>query len=138
VSEGGLRFSDTAVGWRILAGYEVTRNFAFEAGYSESGTLSDTVAGFEVETDLEILTFSLMGLAPISDRFSLLGKLGYYDGEEETRAVGETFTGDTDGLTLGAGFRYDFEQSALRLEYEWFDTEEGSVKALGLTGIFRF
>lgn len=63
-------------------GYEYNPNFAAEAGYFNSGTLAYKATGTGVATikaDTKVTGFQLaaVGTAPLSDKFSVFGKLGY-------------------------------------------------------------
>ena len=131
--EGIGSFDDSPLGWRILAGYEFTENFAVEGAYVNSGEAEDTIQGVDIEAELKGFTVSGIGLLPVSDSVKLFGKLGYYNGETEASAFGVTVDEDESGLTLGAGLRFDLGNNfAIRGEFDWFDAELDTLWAVGV------
>jgi OOP family OmpA-OmpF porin len=62
-------------------GYAFNPNFAAEVGYFNSGTLSysGTGTGKTLKSDIKVtgIRLAAVGIAPITDQFSIYGKLGY-------------------------------------------------------------
>jgi OOP family OmpA-OmpF porin len=68
-------------GGKIFGGYQLTPNFAVEGGYFDLGRFSygstTTPAGtFSGNTRVNGLNLDLVGMAPLSDRFSVFGRVG--------------------------------------------------------------
>ena len=132
-SEDGLSFKDSPFGWRLLAGYDFSENFAIEGSYLNSGKAEDTIEGTDVEVELSAFTFSVVGLVPMNESTRLFGKLGYYDGEEEVTAFGVTLDDDADGLTAGFGVRYELQNAVtIRGDFDWFDSDLDTVWSVGV------
>ena len=117
----GTGFSDTPFSAKVFGGYEFNENFAAEVAYfSTVGDAED----LGIDVSLDGFTLRFVGMIPTSDNFSLLGSVGYWDGEAEASAGGISATGSEDGVTLGVGGKYRFESVSLRGEFEWFDSED--------------
>lgn len=138
-SDQGESFDDSPMGWRIHGGYDFNENFAVEGSYIQTGDAEDVILGENVEVQLSAFTFSVLGLLPMSDDVELFGKLGFYTGEQEITVQGITFDEDDDGLTVGAGVRFNMSDTfALRGDFDWFDTDIDTVWSLGIGFNYRF
>ncbi len=121
----GTGFSDTPLSAKVFGGYEVNENFALEVAYfSTLGDAEDDVFGVPVDISLDGFTVRFMGMIPTSDNFSIIGSVGYWDGEAEASLLGVSATAGEDGVTLGVGGKYRFETVSIRGEFEWFDSED--------------
>jgi len=129
-------------------GYAFSPNFAAEAGYFNSGTLaySGTFTGGTVRSDIKITGFRLavVGIAPLSDQFSVFGKLGwgmYTNDSAATVTVGTVAVTASDSVKknsvgYGAGVMYKLvDNVSLRASYEMI----GSDVSAFLVGVqFKF
>lgn len=94
-------------------GYAFSPNFAAEVGYFNSGTLaySGTHTGGTLKSDTTVTGFrlSVVGIAPLSEQFSVFGKLGYgmYTTDSTTAATISTTATKTsvnkNSIGYGAG-----------------------------------
>ena len=123
--------------WRILGGFQFNKFFAVEVGYYDFGEASSGAATLEAEA------FELVGVGSFhfTDRLSLYGKLGAYQGTLEGLGVDE----DTTDLTYGIGLRWDFtKRLGVRGEWQRYESLGGGnlietdldVLSIGL--IFQF
>lgn len=114
-----------AVG-RILGGYKFNENFAIEGAYGSLGEaeIRDLSSPAKASFDGAVISLSLLGIAPLSDTWSLYGKagIGRWDVEASvTDGSGFSASGDDDGTDplFGAGFMWEFEKGySLRFEFE--------------------
>ena len=128
--------NDTALGLGV--GYSFNANFSIEAGYRDFGSISDGDEDYSAEVSASALQLSLLGAVPLSEQFSLFGRLGFgrleLEAELEDRYWGETYSGSdsTTKVFWGVGARYAFsEQFALRGEYnQYAEWEELTMSAL--------
>ncbi|MCG2594376.1 outer membrane beta-barrel protein [Ramlibacter sp. XY19] len=72
---------DRKTGYKLFGGYQMNRYFAVEGGYFDLGrmgfTASTTPAGTLVgDVRFQGLNLDLVGTLPVTDRFSLLGRVG--------------------------------------------------------------
>jgi opacity protein-like surface antigen len=75
---GATRCDDKDTTWRMLAGYQFTRNFAVEGGYHDLGRVQFTRG--VAETTLKANAWELNGIAalPVGGIVSVYGKLGLF------------------------------------------------------------
>jgi hypothetical protein len=99
---------------KVFGGYHFNRNFAIEGAVV---TLErDAGTAFELTG---------VGLAPLSERVALYGKLGGFVGGTQT------------GVTFGAGVRFQGETFGVRAEWQHYEASGGGdLVSLGV--FFRF
>ena len=114
-------------------GYAINENFAVEGGYLNSGkmTYSATATGATINVDVTVtaMQVALLGVAPMNDKFSLFGKIGYSwttattSGTVNSVAIASTSTNKT-STGYGAGAMYKFtDQLSLRASYEVYASD---------------
>jgi opacity protein-like surface antigen len=129
-------WNDTADSWRVMVGYQFSEHLAVEGGYGKTGTLQGAATlavspvssiDFAFTREMKSLMVRLLGVLPFDNGVSLLGGIGYADGEEDVTIVspfgtqsGDVSVGDA---TLFVGGQYDWDRVALRLGYEQYDLE---------------
>jgi OOP family OmpA-OmpF porin len=99
-------------GIKLYGGYSFNRNFGLEAGYVNLGKFKGSLA--DVKADGAYL--DAVGTAPLGNNFSLLGRVGAFNGRLKS-----TLDGSDRGtnLKVGAGLQYDLSaNSAVRAEWE--------------------
>ena len=120
-SVGGRGFSSNqnkATLYNLDVGYQVNRNFAVEGGYIGSSNQTYNASGGNlggaISSSANISGWDLkaVGLLPVANRFSLLGKLGVADISESVSVTGPGGTAYLNGsktdVTYGIGAKYDF------------------------------
>ena len=113
-------------GFKFLGGYQFHRNIAAELGY---GLLFDK-SGVEV-TSLEAVA---VGIFPLANNFSLLGKLGF----AMIEADGPGGSEDETELTWAIGAQYDFTRNlGVRLQFQRYETDD-SVDFINVGVVWRF
>lgn len=114
---------DTA--FKIIGGYQFHRNIAAEAGY---GMLFDK-GGAEV-TALEVVA---VGMFPVMDKLSVIGKLGFAQVDIESAADSDDIE-----LTYGIGLQYDFLRNlGARVQWQRYDSDpEADLLSVGI--VYRF
>lgn len=135
------RIDDDSTGWKLFGGYKFHKNWAVELAYVDLGKFSMDAnvspglfgIGTEyAEAKPTCWNLSAVGILPLRNNFSLLGKLGVCAWDDHPR-VEETILGvvtpesggvESSGtdLTYGLGFQYDLSKNVgLRAEWERFD-----------------
>ena len=115
-------FSDVQAGYRVVGGWRLNENFAFEGSWQDLGGFKDD--GFKV--DLDGFTAEFLAIAPQFDGLNFFGKVGYFD--FTLKEIG--FTGDQaeDGLLLGVGLMGDLSNNiGVSLEVNWADAVDDVV-----------
>lgn len=146
-------------GYKVFGGYKFHRNFAVEAGFFDLGSFgynAITVPPGTLTGDVRIrgLNLDLVGILPISDRLSVLGRLGVASSRSKgtfgsTGAVMMPFANPSPserstGAKLGVGVQYDFtDRLALRAEAERYRVKDsisnkGHVDMYSVGLIYRF
>ena len=120
---GGAPTDKSANGGKLYGGYAFSPNFSLEGGYATLGKFTSSagqVKGSGVYLDG-------VGTLPLGNNFSLLGRLGAFNGKLENTAVGTSDRGTN--VKVGAGVQYDFDKN-LGLRGEWeryrFDATGGT------------
>jgi len=105
---GGYNFDDKGTAGSIYTGAMFNPNFGLELGYLNTGSV-DRAGG---STRAQGLNLSLVGKAPLGDRFGVYGKLGTTYGWTRTSAAADSgINSGKDhgfGLSYGIGASYQF------------------------------
>lgn len=147
-------------GWGLDAGYRFGPHFALEGGYTELGKYGYTSAATAPAVDTVNGTFKArawwlapVGIAPLTDQWSLFGKAGVTHVTADLSAsssTGATAPGSMSrsntGWLLGAGATYDFTHNVYaRLEWDRFarvgdanTTGRGDINQVGIGVGVRF
>lgn len=113
-------------------GYAINDNFSVEGGYLNSGkmTYTATATGATITADSTVtaMQVALLGVAPINDKFSLFGKIGYSWATTKTsatvNAVSSSTSTDKNSSGYGFGAMYKFtDQLSLRASYEIYGSD---------------
>lgn len=142
----GNERQDTA--YRLFGGYQVNRNIAVEGGYFNLGKFTyaanaptGTLNG---QYEVEGLHLDLVGTAPLTDKFSLLGRIGMqyantrdaFSGTAVGAAVNSSPSQRETNLKVGVGMQYAFTPNVtLRGEAERYRLRDG-VGNLGDVNVF--
>jgi OOP family OmpA-OmpF porin len=123
---------DRDIGFKLFAGRKFNKHFAVEAGYYNLGklgfTANTTPAGsLTGSAKFQGLNLDAVGILPLTEKFSLLGRVGYAYTEAKdtfTRTGAVPVLSDPDpkksqgNYKYGAGVQYDFTPK-LGLRGEW-------------------
>jgi hypothetical protein len=101
-------------GFKATLGYQLSPSFALEGGYANSKSTGMNIAG--------------LGLVPMSDQFSLFGKVGYATDAIRTNwsLGGLPSVGSPEKSNVGMGFGGIYQldpKIGLRAEFEQLDSE---------------
>jgi OOP family OmpA-OmpF porin len=146
-------------GYKVFGGYQFSRNIGVEAGWFDLGsfgyTARTTPAG-SLTGDLSVkgLNLDLVGTLPLTERLSLLGRVGVTSVRSEgafsaTGAARVPYASATSSqrstnAKWGAGLAYDFTESlSMRLEGERYRIRDsvgnrGTVDMLSVGLVYRF
>ena len=110
-SINGITTNGAEAGGKVFGGYQFTPNFALEGGAAEFGRQSNSTGRVSAHG----LFLDAVGIAPLNDKWSLLGRLGV------TRVDFNTTSGNSNGngIKVGLGAQYDLtNRIAVRAEWE--------------------
>ena len=128
-------------GFKIFGGYRVNRNFAVEASYFDYGAFKANGQTFGVpftlSADASAWGAAALGILPVSERFSMFGKVGLLmtDMSAAAAGVGGAFAEDSEdtGLHIGAGAMLNLTSNvAIRAEWERNDEAEIDMISVGI------
>ena len=135
---------DRDAAWRLIAGYQINRNFSVEGGYHSLGKARSSAAGADARANgWELLA---VGAYPVSREFSVYGKLGIFHGQLKgggaLAGVNETNT----DITFGLGVQFEAARNvALRGEWQHYPNLGGpafggdtDVDVWSVGAVFRF
>lgn len=109
--------SETSNALGVFGGYAFNPNFAVELGYTDLGSVASIIEFTTVDV-------GAVGSFPISDQFSLYGKLGIASTDE--KALG--LSGKRTAATFGLGGQFNVTRSAgLRLGYDRHSFGDGTI-----------
>jgi OmpA-OmpF porin, OOP family len=133
---------DTALS--IFGGYQVNRNFGVEIAYTDLGQASISGPGGNLRFEATGFEFLGVGTIPLTQQFSLYGKLGFFLWNADARGtvLGFPFSGSDDGtdLTFALGARYSFTRNLVgQLQWQRYaDVADFDVDVIGVGLLFRF
>ena len=146
---------NTSTGGKLFGGYQFSPNFALEGGYFDLGrfNFSGVTSGgnYSGDTRARGLNLDLVGTLPLSDRFSVLGRVGA--AYAQTRDNGSTnglvnFSGNRSrndtNVKYGVGLQYALTDAlSLRGEFERYRINDpirnrNNVDMASLGLIYRF
>lgn len=136
ISVGGVGFSSSLkkpTVYKLQAGYQINRNLAVEGGYIGSSNETYTATGGNlvgaVTATGKISGWNLtaVGILPVAEKFSLLGKLGVAGIKTSVSVTGPGGTvavgGSRTDLTYGIGAQYYFTDAFFaRLDLDSYKT----------------
>lgn len=142
----GVTCSDSDGAWRLLAGYQFTRNFSAEAGYHDFGKVSASSPLGSAEIKSSAFELVGVGAMPLGERFSLYGKLGLYVADSKgSNSLGFSASDSATDLTFGAGLQYALTPSlGLRGEFQRYsdvggdNVGKGDIDVLSVGLLWRF
>ena len=142
-SEGAHGFSESISNpaiYRLQAGYQINSNWAIEGGYLYSNDESYSASGGSLRSAVDALaigsgwTLTGVGILPLGNQFSLLGKLGVADIHDKAKITGAlgafSASGSKTAATYGIAAKYDFTDAvSARLDLDSYDVGDSSSSA---------
>lgn len=149
--------NDRDLGYKIYGGYQFNHNFALESGYFDLGEFSFTTntlppGTFSGNIKLKGANFDLVGLLPITQNFSALGRIGvnYAQAKDHFSGTGAVVVPNPDrkkttaSYKFGIGLQYALTDSlGLRAEAERYRIDDafgnkGDIDLITAGLVFRF
>ena len=133
---GGLSTDTSNNGGKVYGGYAVTPNIGVELGYADLGKFTSAAGDVKGHG----LYLDAVGTVPVSESFSVLGRLGAFNGK-----LTDTVNGNRSGTNLkaGLGVQWDFnKRTGVRAEWERYKfkgvTENPSADMYSLGLNYKF
>ena len=117
--DGDDEFDDDKDVWQGVAGYRFNEYFALEGSYIDFGDYGNDIAN----ADTDGYTAAVKGSYPITERFSVFGKLGQLWSETEYTVGTVSRDSDDESVFVGGGVSYAVSQNFLvTAEYTVYDS----------------
>ena len=148
---------DSDTGYKVFGGYQINKNFAIEGGYfnlGEFGFKATTVPAGTLNGRIEVqgLNLDVVGMLPITEKFSAFGRAGVTYAESEDRFTGTGLVSVADrnpseteaNYKYGLGVQYDFTEAlGMRVEAERYRINDavgndGDIDLVSLGLVYRF
>lgn len=148
---------DRDTGYKVFAGYRVSRHFAVEGGYFDLGQFGFTAVTTPAGTltgDIRLrgVNLDLVGFLPLSERFSAFARAGvnYAEARDTFTGTGAVNVLDPNPsargthIKYGAGLQFDFSPSlAMRAEAERYRIDDavgnkGDIDLVSVGLVYRF
>jgi long-chain fatty acid transport protein len=116
-------------GWKVYAGYQLNKYLGVEGGYANLNDMTATTGNVITEVDSDAWTLAGVVSYPLTDKFSVMGKVGgayiLADFRTKVGAAPAVTTGDDSFVpNYGAGVSYALlDNLNLRAEWERFDRD---------------
>jgi OmpA-OmpF porin, OOP family len=149
---GNCKDTDTA--YKVYGGAHFTKNWGGEIAYVDFGksTADGTFSGIpaSARTKVNGLVLDAMGTLPLSDQFSVFGKLGVLGWHIDSNATlsgfgSSSISSSGSSLTYGIGAQFDFTKAfGVRAEWEYFDkvgdnsTGKSAIELGSIGIVYRF
>jgi len=132
---------DSAVGWKIFAGYEISDILAVEGGYTSFGEMDGpTILGSSTSVEPTGFEVAVVGNSPINSQLSVFGKVGLlaWDFQTNLGVFGSETTTGTD-VFYGIGGQYEVSGNlAMRASWERYTIEDGDIDLLSVSAVMEF
>ncbi len=99
---------DTDTGIKLGGGYAFHRNVGVEAAFVDLGKATATAGGQTVEFKSSGLAVVAVGMLPVSNQVTLLGRLGFIDATVKATGPGASDKSTKVKTTFGIGASYSF------------------------------
>ncbi|MES3022085.1 MAG: porin family protein [Pseudomonadota bacterium] len=111
--------SDRESGYGAFAGYQFTKHIAVEAGLRRLGDEKETIGGVTGNVRVNQLSVSAVGTLPLSNGFSVFGRLGANRLSIKGNVGPNSFKDSDTKALYGAGVAYSFSPAvSARLEIQ--------------------
>lgn len=141
---GGFSVNEDSTAYRVVAGWSFNDFFALEGGYHNFGdfqqVFDDLGTPVTVSLSADGFTLGAVGSVPLTDRFSLMGRAGWYfwDGDAEINNVTQA-TPEDSNLYVGAGITFDVtERFQLTGDWTRYELEDVNSNVISIGLQYRF
>ena len=141
---GGFVVNEDSTAYRLVAGWSFNDFFALEGGYHNFGDFEQVFDDFGTPVTVSLsadgFTLGTVGSVPLTDRFSLMGRAGWYfwDGDAEINNVTQA-TPEDSNLYLGAGITFNVtERFQLTGDWTRYELEDVNSNVISIGLQYRF
>lgn len=134
--EQGINYDAEASAFKVIGGWRVLNWLAVEGNYVDFGSGDDKVAGEKIETSLDGLTVSALGLLAVGpvDLYVRAGAINW-NADVKSSSLGVKASDDGTDLTYGVGAQFRVWSLSIRAEYERFEVSDIDTVDLATVGV---
>ena len=144
-------------GYKLFGGYQFNRNIAIEGGYFDLGRFNYSLAtvpagAFSSDTRVRGVNLDLVGILPVTEQFSVLGRIGAAYAQNRSNFVntgvlplaGASSSRNGTDVKLGLGLQYAFTPAfSVRAELERYRINDpirnrGHIDMASIALVYRF
>lgn len=120
-------------GWKVYTGYQLNKYLGAEGGYANLNEFTATKGTTRIETESNAWTLSAVGSYPLTDKLSVMARLGaaYVQTSTDSKvgtALAERSGKDSYEPYYGLGVKYALlDNIDLRAEWERFDLDKSNI-----------
>jgi OmpA-OmpF porin, OOP family len=142
----GISVDDSDMGFKLGGGYMFNKNLGVEAAYVDLGKEKFTAPGLSADAKANGIVVAALGVFPINEQFSVLGRLGIIDATVKISGGGADDKSTDVKFTGGIGAAYNINKEfSVRLEYDFYSklgdkdkTGESDVSMISLGVAYKF
>ncbi len=127
---GGVNYSDSDLGYKVIAGFRPFKLLAFEVNYVDLGRTSSN--GVEAKT--KALDGFVLGFLPLPI-VDIYGKVGLVNWKTDSSSPSFSLSRNGSDIAYGAGVQMHYGALAARLEFEGFNIQQASTPTLLSLGV---
>ncbi|MBD1389628.1 outer membrane beta-barrel protein [Neiella sp. HB171785] len=129
---------DEDIGWKIVGGWALNSNLAFEAAWVDFGEVDGAIDGSKISAEIDGWSVAAKGTLPLNDQFALFGKFGMIMWDVEGGGAASGIDDDGNDPLYGLGAEYTFtDQLSIVGEWEWYDIDE-DVDLFSVGVLYKF
>lgn len=131
-------------GWKVYTGYQFNKYLGVEGGYANLNDMTATTGTLRTNVRSDAWTLAAVGTLPVTDKLSVIGKVGAAYVLSETKAKAGTALTVTSGDDsyepyYGVGVSYALlDNMSLRAEWERFDRENLEIDLMTAGFVVKF
>lgn len=144
-----VRSVDNSGSYDFSLGYQINRQWGVEGGYTSlfsDAAINTGVAGQTGKYKASAVTIAAVYTYPVSDQFSVLGRLGVHNSTESVTGSVGTFSSagsnTNSGVLYGLADQYNFfENGGIRIGYDFYNSNingsNGTIRNLNFSLIAK-
>ncbi|MES2369241.1 MAG: outer membrane protein transport protein [Pseudomonadota bacterium] len=136
--------SSRSEGWKVYGGYQFNKYLGAEGGYTNLNDMTATTGTLRTNVDTDAWTLAAVGTLPLTDKFSVIGKLGAAymladikakEGASDSVRIGDD--GYEPYYSVGVSYAL-LDKLNLRAEWERFDRKDLNIDLLTVGMVVKF
>lgn len=125
--------------YKVFAGYRLSRHLSLEAGYVDLGKTTAVTGSTFIETKPRGFAGHVVGLWPLYDRFSIVGRIGLIYGDSKVSGNVPTRNDKGANAAWGVGAQYEIGPDFIvRVDWDRYRFEASDIDTVMLVFMTTF